>query len=334
MPAMRLERLYLCVDAGGTKVAVAIADHEGSIVAEGFAGPANMAELGVGVAVGEILKAVAQAVAALPSSSSEPASSEPYRCPIAFEEAWVGVSGCDTPTDVARLSAALAPVFPRPVEVMNDALILSLVMRERRAEWCAAVVSGTGSVALGVDAQGQWGKRGGFGFLFGDPGSGYHLGLVAIRRACEAYDEGREVDGVAQLIRERFGAESTDDVPARCHDVPTDLDPVSASNARKLRIAGLAPEVLSRAGSDELAAAALAECAAGLAVDIASLARQAKRDGRVRGGLAITGGLGVQPAYGAALEAALDRMGVQFDWVETVTSPARRGAAALAALHL
>lgn len=126
------------------------------------------------------------------------------------------VSGCDTPTDVARLAAALAPIFPRPVEVMNDALILSLVMRERRAEWCAAVVSGTGSVALGVDSTGQWGKRGGFGFLFGDPGSGYHLGLVAIRRACEAYDEGREVDGVARLIRERFGAESTDDVPARC----------------------------------------------------------------------------------------------------------------------
>ncbi|KAL1408853.1 hypothetical protein Q8F55_005667 [Vanrija albida] len=331
MPAMRLDRLYLCVDAGGTKVAAAIADAEGALVAEGRAGPANMAELGVGAAVGEILAAVSRAVATLPHPP--PAGPAGLRCPVAFEAAWIGCSGCDSPTDVAALHAALAPAFAAPINVMNDALLLSLVMKARATPWAVAAVSGTGSVALGVGADGVWGKRGGFGFLFGDPGSGYHLGLVAIRRVCAAYDAGVEVPGIAGTVREWFGADSTDDVPARCHELEEQLDPVAASNARKLRIAALAPAVLAAAGSDPLAAAALAECARGLAADIAALARQAKAERRGAGGLALTGGLGTQPAFVAALVGALAALGVQFEWVETVDSPARRGAAALAALR-
>lgn len=133
---------------------------------------------------------------------------------------------------------------------MNDALLLSVLLRlrsqkqESRAPapeaasasgvnvnvdgngsgsstgtpWLAAVVAGTGSIVLGIDGQaGQFGKRGGHGYLFGDVGSAYHLGLVAIRMAADDYDEGTEVPGgLAALLRKRFGVDSTADVPARC----------------------------------------------------------------------------------------------------------------------
>lgn len=101
-----------------------------------------------------------------------------------------------------------------PVNVVNDAVLLGLVSRSQGTSWCCAVVAGTGSIALGLDGEQQFAKRGGFGHLFGDVGSAYHLGLTAVRIAVEEYD--RNPDASSEL---RSYIERTLDVATIC-DAP------------------------------------------------------------------------------------------------------------------
>ena len=87
--------------------------------------------------------------------------------------------------------------------------------------WALAVVAGTGSIclALTLDASGSpiaFAKRGGYGHLFADKGSGYHLGLRGIELCVEAYESDKEeVGGLAESIRQTWGVSSTDDLPSR-----------------------------------------------------------------------------------------------------------------------
>lgn len=118
-------------------------------------------------------------------------------------------------------------------------------------------------------------------------------------------------------------------LPLLQHDVPIDMDPISAQNARKLRIASFAPTVLTLAPTCPLAARVLREVVAAIAADLASIARVATKHGLLHGGLALTGGLGVQPLYVAALVAALEEQDVRFGWIERVEAPARQCAVAL-----
>ena len=53
-----------------------------------------------------------------------------------------------------------------------------------------AVLSGTGSFAVCRDKKGSWISVGGWGPLFGDKGSGYHMGLMCLDRITQQWDRG------------------------------------------------------------------------------------------------------------------------------------------------
>ena len=196
-------------------------------------------------------------------------------------------------------------------------------------------------------------KRGGHGFLFGDKGSGYHLGLTAIEMAADDFDAGDEqARGLASAMRQYYDVPHTSELPskavsARCHDlllilVQHDLplnerDPIRASNDRKLKIAQLAPIVLDHVRQkDGLAVRALSRSVGALAQDIAVIVEKAGRIGLSvgdRGGLVVSGGLGVQELFMDTLRACLAERGIEFDWVEKVSDAAGDGAVALAVAH-
>lgn len=63
-----------------------------------------------------------------------------------------------------------------------------------------AVLSGTGSFAVGKTKSGQFASAGGWGPLFGDEGSGYHIGLLCLSRLARRHDggeDGRILEGLA-----------------------------------------------------------------------------------------------------------------------------------------
>jgi N-acetylglucosamine kinase-like BadF-type ATPase len=100
-----------------------------------------------------------------------------------LEAVHVGLSGYDDDFDGAR------PVFAAAlVGLGHDAPIaLAGAIHARPA---IAVIAGTGSVAYGEDGAGGSVRVGGWGFLFGDEGSGFAVARDALARAMAEDDRG------------------------------------------------------------------------------------------------------------------------------------------------
>ena len=66
------------------------------------------------------------------------------------------------------------------------------------------VIAGTGAVAYGRLDSGAEARSGGWGYLIGDEGSGYWIGIEAIRAACQASDGRGEPTTLIERIPEHL----------------------------------------------------------------------------------------------------------------------------------
>jgi len=178
------------------------------------------------------------------------------------------------------------------------------------------LVAGTGSMAWGRNEGGKEARVGGWGSLLGDEGSGYGIGLEALRRVTRSAD-GRGPDtGLASAILGALGMERTEQLVGW------------AAEASKADIAALAPVVAqqSRAG-DFVAGEILVEAVEELESHVVALLETLDpwpRPPRVAlvGGLVCPGGP-LRPG----IETVLSRYALQ----RTAEEPdPTRGAAALA----
>lgn len=125
------------------------------------------------------------------------------------------------------------------------------------------MIAGTGSVGLGRGEDGRQARVGGWGLLLGDEGSGYEIGLRAMRTIARSADGRAEP---TQMLGE-FVAELS-------LVGPEDLI-VWAAGAGKRAIAGLAPKVCDLAAAGDLAAAKIiADAVASLAEHVDALLAQ------------------------------------------------------------
>ena len=173
------------LDGGGSKTACLICDREGRVVGSGLGGPINVNFV-----------------------SDEVASQSLHE---ALQEARLA-AGLSSGTDIAVLAVA----GPVPTRLVNDAAKRHFALGEllRVGEGDAALLaaqpwldirvgvtvdSGTGSLAMGVNAAGERAGAGGWGALLGDEGSGYWIGEEALRAAVRASD-GREKPTVLEGV--------------------------------------------------------------------------------------------------------------------------------------
>ncbi len=141
------------------------------------------------------------------------------------------------------------------------------------------LVAGTGSMAWGRGEDGRVARAGGWGLLLGDEGSGYDIGLRALRASARAADgRGAETELLPRLL-EQLGLREPEELLGW------------TAGAGKFEIAALAPLVIGLSETGDGAAAAIVETA------IASLLSQVtavlSRLGpwRAPPGLALAGGL-------------------------------------------
>jgi len=170
---MSREACYLGVDGGGTKTEALIADARGHILGRGMAGPANPYFVGRRSARAALRRAVR---AARRAAGHVPLAAAALCVPGLRQYA---------------KAAALAPALGVPEATL-------LVEGDDRSTFygalggdCGAVVlAGTGSFAMGANRAGEWASVGGWGPILGDEGSGYWIGLQALRAVILAW-EGR-----------------------------------------------------------------------------------------------------------------------------------------------
>ena len=265
------------IDAGGTKTELLAAPTGGGTQTRFFGPAANLQRLGVEQTADVLAALIREARAAHPS--------EPVGAVFA------GVAGAGRPDEAAALADAVLlrlPDLGAPFEVTHDADIA--LEGAFGGESGVIVIAGTGSVALGRTRGGVSVRTGGWGYLFGDEGSGHAIGCAAMRALAAAFDADRPTP-LATRLRDRLGL---DDGATLIRRVYREAWPV----------AGAARVVCDAAAEgDADAARILREQAAALAEQVGMLAARAGDDLAPR--IALLGGLVQAPCYRDALTAAL-----------------------------
>ena len=168
-------KLYLGVDGGQSGTTALIGDETARVLGTGDAGPCNHAAAGEGRA--KVERAVMGSVAAACAQAGlDPAA-------VTFEAACFGMSG--GPEDKQEILAGI--LRARRLIVTNDAVIALAGATESGQG--IITIGGTGSIAFGRNAEGRCARAGGWGYIFGDEGSGFDIARQATRAVLRA-DEG------------------------------------------------------------------------------------------------------------------------------------------------
>ncbi|KAG8914966.1 hypothetical protein FRC01_003847 [Tulasnella sp. 417] len=351
--------LYLCIDCGGSKTAAAIADSNGQILSRGFGGPANYNDAGKAKFIQAVSQATREALAAIPGYER---LDIPLREPV-FSGVWIGASGIDRKQDAIEVTPTVSDLLhteagPR-LSITNDThLLASPLASYPEADTAIAVIGGTGSnvSAFRRATHGgmlkELGRCGGWGWILGDEGSGFHVGKETLRTLLAASDH-LSVTGnspssrpdtakIQEAVFKYFGISKAYDLFSIVYAAePTILGTGTTASPlgleRKHRIASLAPLVFALAfdGHDECALAILRTTARCLADQIRSVmaAPSSDEDRRIdpsRTILCFGGSLVGVEGYRQLIVDDLGKDGMVFAGAEFVDDVTASGAASLA----
>ena len=117
----------------------------------------------------------------------------------------IGLRDCDTDAELEQARHAIAASLGLPVRIENDADLLAPASGDGPA---IAMIVGTGAIVSARTAQGDRIAVDGYGWLFGDWGSGPGIVRDAIGRVLMAADNGELVagDALARELFDHFGA--------------------------------------------------------------------------------------------------------------------------------
>ncbi len=170
-----VKRALIGIDGGASKTVCALADETGALLARGVSGSANFFKNGLQAATQSLRTAIDQALSEGGVQRSEVVA------------ACAGLAGVTRPEDRAVMERVLAEILPRcQVVVENDGIVALAGATEGRPG--VIVISGTGSIALGVNSRGERAQAGGWGHLLGDEGSGYDIARRAMIAAMRDFD--------------------------------------------------------------------------------------------------------------------------------------------------
>ena len=184
----------------------------------------------------------------------------------------IGMAGARTEADRERIRQAAAQAWPRvPCHATNDLETALMAADEVEAKTSTVrlprarvlVLSGTGSCCFGRTAAGQTAKLGGWGHLLGDKGSGYEIGLRALKAVVYYFDRDGEWSALGERLLRALQLNEPDDLIGW------------VQRAGKNEIAALAVEVFHAATKrDAIATDILKGAASSLARDAVACARR------------------------------------------------------------
>lgn len=206
---MNHKRYLLGVDGGGSKTTALLADEGGHVLGRGVAAASNFQIIGHQAAQAAIQAAIAAAWA------------DAGLAPQPLAAVCIGLAGVDRPGERTLFHEWAAQAVAQPdarVVIANDAELV--LAAGTPAGWGLALICGTGSMAYGCSPDGRLARADGWGHLLGDEGSGYAIGLAALRAVMRAYDGRGPVTALSEAILERWGlATATDLVPRVYQDL-------------------------------------------------------------------------------------------------------------------
>jgi N-acetylglucosamine kinase-like BadF-type ATPase len=285
----------LGVDGGGTKTVALLGDLDGNVLARGVSGPSNYNAVGFDAACSALESAINMARTDYPEELSA-------LC--------LGLAGAGRTEDIERFQNWAVDKFPRTaVKVVNDAEIL--LMASASSGPALVLICGTGSIVYGRTVTSELIRSGGWGYLFGDEGSGYAIGVGALRQVMQAYDGRGTETLLSKLLLERYSL----------HTPPELVNAIYGSESPRSAVATLSDLVEQAAGQgDSVAITILEESARELARAIAAIYPKL---GASTVPLVIAGGTILHGRYlKQAFNRACETLRLAFTVVRYVTEPA------------
>lgn len=235
------------IDAGGTKTIGLLADDNGQIMTKARGSGANLVVHGE-LAVEKVLYQVI----------------EDLEAPGPIAAICIGMAGVDRPEEREIVEGILRRFGMRQaVRIVPDPLIALVAGAPEGVG--IVIVAGTGSIAYGVDPQGNTARSGGWGYLLGDEGSAFWLGHAAIRQGIRAVDGRGPATTLFERIAKKLELEIPDGLVKWFYDQ-------ELSRHRVAELAGVVEEAAN--DGDDAASALLDQAAQHLARAGRSVARQ------------------------------------------------------------
>jgi len=174
------QQYFMGIDGGGSTLRLVITDAELNEIATYQGTTANPNLIGQAAASSHIQSAIHEILTTTKLSASD------------IRAVGVGIAGASNSHSETWLISVISPVLPQTIIIPSSDLEIALVGALGQHHGIL-VLSGTGSAVFGVSSTGQTLQLGGWGYLLGDEGSGYWIGLQALKRIIqdneEYYDE-------------------------------------------------------------------------------------------------------------------------------------------------
>ena len=249
-------RLFLGVDGGQSSTTVLIGDESGRVLGAGEAGPCNHTGAEEGRARFE--RAVNQGLHAACARAGLDAAT------VRFESACFGMSG--GPEDKRAILAGT--LRAEHLLVTTDAGI-ALSGATDTGQGIAAI-AGTGSIAFGRNTEGRTARAGGWGYVFGDEGSGFDIARQALRAALRMEEGWGPPTSLHQALLDATGSRTANQL----------LHLFYTSEWPRSRVAALAPLAdAAAAQGDAVAMVILNRAAVELAMLVAAVRSQLWKPG-------------------------------------------------------
>ena len=204
-------RFVLGIDGGGTKTECVLMDEAHKVHAVGRSGPSNPMRVGFGGALAALCEAGRTALQFAELSLGE------------ISAICAGLAGAALPESERKMRQLLAEEFPEKyLRVCTD---LDLTLEASGEGPVVVLIAGTGSAAVGRDANGHIARVGGHGPLLGDEGSAYDIGRRAAIAAFRESDLGKTDSPLAKRILREIGVSNWGEFHLRVYSAPDEVFP-------------------------------------------------------------------------------------------------------------
>lgn len=221
---------FMGVDGGGTSTSAIIGDEEFNVLAEYSGGASNYQSAGI-EKVKENLQLLFES---FKTRHNLPMNDIKSIC--------IGCAGVNNDFDRLIYEDMIRSLgYNGKLLVYNDA-VTALAGANGIMEG-AVLISGTGSIAYGINKKGEHIRIGGWGHIIGDEGSGYAIGRDALQKVVQSFDGRIPPTKLWNIISEKLNIYSIDQLMSYIYD----------PNTKKQHIAGIAPYVIDIADEDDAA---------------------------------------------------------------------------------
>lgn len=231
---MEPDALLLAIDGGQTATKSLLARADGTVLASGIGGPSDHFHIEGGVEKNR------RAILGAANDVLEKTGIDPARIVA------VGVGHTGLPTGSRAPEVAVRIVrerlSPREVSVFPD--YVTNLAGASGGQPGVVLIAGGGAIGYGVTVDGKEAISGGFGYLLGDEGSAFDIGLRAIAAACRGADLRDQPTALTEIVLRYFDVAQTRDLPPI----------VYAAGFSRERISLLSPKVVDAANAGDAAA--------------------------------------------------------------------------------